>query len=62
MTKDAKNAAKLEKKLKILLGGYQSRSGGLIKQLQVTHVLITAVNSITFVVCFLPMHMHTGLY
>ena len=44
MTKDAKNAAKLEKKLKILLGGYQSRSGGLIKQLQVTHVLITAVN------------------
>lgn len=32
MTKDAKNAAKLEKKLKILLGGYQSRSQGLIKQ------------------------------
>ena len=34
MTKDAKKAAKLEKKLKILLGGYQSRAQGLIKQLQ----------------------------
>ncbi|KAK2162342.1 hypothetical protein LSH36_100g06032 [Paralvinella palmiformis] len=33
MTKDAKRAAKLEKKLKILLGGYQSRSQGLVKQL-----------------------------
>ncbi|KAL3882692.1 hypothetical protein ACJMK2_029005 [Sinanodonta woodiana] len=32
MTKDAKNAAKLEKKLKILLGGYQSRSQALVKQ------------------------------
>jgi len=34
MTKDAKTAAKLEKKLKILLGGYQSRAAGLIKQHQ----------------------------
>ncbi|KAH9507984.1 CDC5 cell division cycle 5-like protein [Bulinus truncatus] len=34
MTKDAKMAAKLEKKLRILLGGYQSRSQGLVKQLQ----------------------------
>jgi len=34
MTKDAKNAAKLEKKLKILLGGYQSRAQGLVKQFQ----------------------------
>ncbi|KAK3089147.1 hypothetical protein FSP39_001265 [Pinctada imbricata] len=33
MTKDAKHAAKLEKKLKILLGGYQSRSQGLAKQM-----------------------------
>lgn len=33
MTKDAKQAAKLEKKLKILLGGYQSRAQGLIKQM-----------------------------
>ncbi|XP_064612178.1 cell division cycle 5-like protein [Liolophura sinensis] len=33
MTKDAKQAAKLEKKLKILLGGYQSRASGLAKQL-----------------------------
>ncbi|KAK7108189.1 cell division cycle 5-like protein [Littorina saxatilis] len=33
MTKDAKQAAKLEKKLKILLGGYQSRAQGLMKQL-----------------------------
>ncbi|CAG5131481.1 unnamed protein product, partial [Candidula unifasciata] len=33
MMKDAKLAAKLEKKLKILLGGYQSRSQGLVKQL-----------------------------
>ncbi|XP_074646818.1 cell division cycle 5-like protein [Tubulanus polymorphus] len=34
MTKEAKRAAKLEKKLKVLLGGYQSRAQGLIKQLQ----------------------------
>lgn len=33
MTKDAKQAAKLEKKLKIILGGYQSRAQGLIKQM-----------------------------
>ncbi|PVD28210.1 hypothetical protein C0Q70_10797 [Pomacea canaliculata] len=33
MTRDAKHAAKLEKKLKILLGGYQSRAQGLMKQL-----------------------------
>ncbi|XP_041352157.1 cell division cycle 5-like protein [Gigantopelta aegis] len=32
MTKDAKQAAKMEKKLKILLGGYQSRAQGLMKQ------------------------------
>ena len=36
MTKDAKKAGKLEKKLKILLGGYQSRAQGLQKQLQET--------------------------
>ncbi|CAH1799753.1 unnamed protein product [Owenia fusiformis] len=33
MTKDAKKAAKMEKKLKILLGGYQSRNQALIKML-----------------------------
>ncbi|XP_017668478.1 PREDICTED: cell division cycle 5-like protein [Lepidothrix coronata] len=33
MTTEAKRAAKMEKKLKILLGGYQSRAMGLIKQL-----------------------------
>ncbi|XP_070568591.1 cell division cycle 5-like protein [Ptychodera flava] len=33
MTKEAKRAAKMEKKLKILLGGYQSRALGLVKQL-----------------------------
>lgn len=32
MTTEAKRAAKLEKKLKILLGGYQSRAMGLVKQ------------------------------
>lgn len=37
MTKDSKKAAKLEKKLKILLGGYQSRSQGLLKQVQDLH-------------------------
>ncbi|KAK6178685.1 hypothetical protein SNE40_011211 [Patella caerulea] len=37
MTRDAKNAAKLEKKLKILLGGYQSRGQGLIKQITDTY-------------------------
>lgn len=34
MTKEAKRAAKLEKKLKILTGGYQMRSQALIKQFQ----------------------------
>ncbi|KAK1793291.1 hypothetical protein P4O66_011680 [Electrophorus voltai] len=33
MTMEAKRAAKLEKKMKILLGGYQSRAMGLMKQL-----------------------------
>merc|ERR1711971_1150662 len=33
MTKEAKKAAKTEKKLKILTGGCQSRAAGLIKQL-----------------------------
>lgn len=33
MTTEAKQAAKMEKKLKILLGGYQSRATGLMKQL-----------------------------
>ena len=34
MTKEAKRAAKIEKKLKVLTGGYQARSQGLIKQSQ----------------------------
>ena len=34
MTREAKRAAKLEKKLKVILGGYQSRALGLIKQLE----------------------------
>lgn len=34
MAKEAKRASKMEKKLKILTGGYQSRAQGLIKQLQ----------------------------
>ncbi len=33
MARDAKKASKFEKKLKILLGGYQSRSIGLTKQM-----------------------------
>lgn len=33
MTEDAKRAAKIEKKLKVLLGGYQSRAVGLTKQI-----------------------------
>ncbi|KAL4623938.1 cell division cycle 5-like protein [Arapaima gigas] len=33
MTAEAKRAAKMEKKMKILLGGYQSRAMGLVKQL-----------------------------
>uniref|UniRef100_F6W453 Cell division cycle 5-like protein n=1 Tax=Ciona intestinalis TaxID=7719 RepID=F6W453_CIOIN len=32
MTKEARQAAKLEKKLKVLLGGYQQRSTSMIKQ------------------------------
>lgn len=34
MTKEAKRAAKMEKKLRILTGGYQSRAQALIKQVQ----------------------------
>ncbi|KAL5009999.1 hypothetical protein ScPMuIL_012304 [Solemya velum] len=37
MTRDAKQAAKMEKKLKIILGGYQSRAQGLMKQVQDTY-------------------------
>ncbi|XP_036397968.1 cell division cycle 5-like protein [Megalops cyprinoides] len=33
MTAEAKRAAKMEKKMKVLLGGYQSRAMGLMKQL-----------------------------
>ncbi|KAG9335800.1 hypothetical protein JZ751_003632 [Albula glossodonta] len=33
MTAEAKRAAKMEKKMKVLLGGYQSRAMGLVKQL-----------------------------
>ena len=33
MTKEAKRAAKVEKKLKVLLAGYQSVHQGLVKQL-----------------------------
>lgn len=34
MTREAKKAAKVEKKLRVLLGGYQSRGQALIKQIQ----------------------------
>lgn len=34
MSREAKKAAKMEKKLRILTGGYQSRAQTLIKQLQ----------------------------
>lgn len=34
MTKESKRAAKIEKKLKILTGGYQMRSQALLKQFQ----------------------------
>ncbi len=34
MTKEAKNAVKLEKKVKILLGGYQMRAANLCKRLE----------------------------
>ena len=37
MARDAKKASKFEKKLKILLGGYQSRTLGLTKQLNELH-------------------------
>ena len=37
MTKQAKKAAKLEKKLKILTGGYLSRNGTLVKQMSDLH-------------------------
>lgn len=34
MTKEAKKAGRMEKKIKIILGGYQTRSQGLVKQFQ----------------------------
>lgn len=37
MTKQAKKAAKLEKRLKLLTGGYQSRASALSKQLNDVH-------------------------
>lgn len=37
MTKQAKKAAKLEKKLKLLTGGYRSRAAALSKQINDTH-------------------------
>ncbi|KAL0269731.1 UNVERIFIED_CONTAM: hypothetical protein PYX00_007365 [Menopon gallinae] len=37
MTREAKRAAKMEKKLKVLTGGYQTRGQALIKQLQDLH-------------------------
>ena len=37
MNKEAQKASKLEKKLKILLGGYQSRATTLIKSIQDTY-------------------------
>lgn len=37
MTKQAKKAAKLEKKLKILTGGYLSRNSTLVKQVTDLH-------------------------
>lgn len=37
MTKQAKKAAKLEKKLKLLTGGYQSRAASISKQLNDIH-------------------------
>lgn len=37
MAQDAKKASRIEKKMKVLLGGYQSRAVGLIKQLSDVH-------------------------
>ena len=50
MTKEAKRAAKLEKKLRILLGGYQSRAQQLIKQTTdlVEQVEQTSLELVTF--------------
>ena len=50
MTKEAKRAAKIEKKLRILLGGYQSRAQQLIKQTSdvVEQVEQTSLELVTF--------------
>ena len=50
MTKEAKKAAKIEKKLRILLGGYQSRAQQLIKQTNdlVEQVEQTSLELVTF--------------
>ena len=37
MAKEGRKAAKLEKKLKLLIGGYQSRGNALVKQLNELH-------------------------
>jgi len=37
MTREAKRAAKIEKKLRVMMAGYQSRSQGLVKQIQDLH-------------------------
>ena len=50
MTKEAKKAAKIEKKLKVLLGGYQSRAEQLKKQTNdlVEQVEQTSLELVTF--------------
>lgn len=50
MTEDAKRAARLEKKLKVLLGGYQSRSLALNKQISDLHDQLDQcrIESVTF--------------
>ena len=67
MTKNAKKAEKLEEKLKIILGGYQSRGQGLKKQIQESFEQIeqTFVEMKTFEklrlyeVCAIPKRMES---
>ncbi|XP_065906645.1 cell division cycle 5-related protein-like [Dysidea avara] len=53
MTKEAKKAAKLEKKLKILTGGYQSRAASLNKQISDVHEQVEQ--------CFVELNTFEGL-
>ncbi len=56
MTKEAKRAAKIEKKLKVLTGGYQARAQGLAKQIVDVQDQIEQVRVVVVLSCLIFLH------